>query len=1216
MPNIYNLPKLTDEADYPSPPRAGEWLESGRLGDLATSLDNNTDAIDIDRLKSLPDPWARPLLFNQALTTKDHIAKAGARAQWRGLLALVALRHFYPQTYLLAVQTVDLTDQRVGNAKFRQVLRALAPVDTLVSGVDWSRIGVLTIRTAGQDVFDVGRPEAIGLMVPNCLFAPARGATNVVMPDIPWMRLGLSDPTNCKDISGEQWVALYQYLVKVAERLLKSDISTMRGGLMVEEIRAFATACREKIQQAGATPFDIKLEGSSDTLPHPFYADLWNAPAATEEAVKGGSECQILLNESNGIAFTPEELKELAKAGGPATKDRKLTGVILLDQDIASRTLGKRAEDVRLFGRYKLGTIDQGGNRIAMQADAEREGFMVITPDQIFTRKLVRLVNEGRVDAHGPKWERFLLPLSPLALFLVPRDRVMQQLAITDRGDRFEVSLTLLLVAPDAQSRAPQHTITRFYDKAGDVVEDSVPDDIIMWPDVDVPRWPWNLMRYSFSSEYEMAPRFAASMKSLSEIITLRANKNRDEAVQLLKSLGSSEDLVFERMERFFQGNVGELRDAQNNLIAHRFRFIDLGDSIGEQHILGEGADYLFFGMQPESGGGLMPAGCMLLPERRVAQGQGTMEVAVDFGTTNTVVYMKSADRIEKMLFQSRVTRPISSRLADEDQFAFDCVAFLPGAEVESPFPTVMHMRSFDVSDHGLSAQLADSVPVAADNIFFMPEVADKFGYAVERQKSGALEFDLKWRPGDENKRRVKRFLRQIVMMCSVEGMARGVSPDRIKWHFSYPQAWNSGQSKNFKESVSNAWKEIMRPMLGTDSPARNDEIIGQYIHFETEGAAAVRFFTHGKGEVGGAAKLMIMFDIGGGTTEIAVYFRGEEIIWRSSFRLAGGDFFTRFLSQNISIFNQFRDGGSSMEDVLRKFGTNSSTNHFVELYISQPNFNDVFAESFPMFSDEPEGIGLLNTATVALAGLCYYSGLALRNLMRKGLINESDVRDLTIAFAGRGSSLFRYLGKANDPDSTMSQIAAMIGDVVHAKADGRENADPSEWELTNLRTRDLFSTLPKHEVAHGMLCGEPNMKSRHALNRDTPLGEKVDLTDGERKIFEADQFVEKLPSGARLNEVGNDEFDRFLNLLAIRTGLHVKLDSKGGLARDEINNKVDREFARALQGLEHADDDETGETLDIEPPFITKLRTLVHLLARNVEERKNIFVVQNREPR
>ena len=1209
MPIIYNLPEL-EYSDYAAAPRAGEWLRSGRLGDLAASISDKTEEIDIDRLKSLPDPWARPLLFNQALTTADHVAKKTAREQWRGLLALVGLRNYYKETYILGVQTIDLTDDGNGNPMFRRVLNRLAPVDSIVNDLNWEKFALVTISTAGKDVFDIGTPEAIGLMVPNCLFAPARGASSVIMPGIPWMREGLGDPADRDDIPGEQWVALKHYLGQVFTRLRQSDIQSHKATPILDEIRAFAAVCDRKIAETGATPFEATFEGFSDALPHRFYDALCQAPKEAEIQDSAGSQCEILLNEGNGISQT---VRERNAQGGAAPSGRQLAGVILLDQQIA-KTLDKRPEDVQLFSRYKLGTINDGQNLAAMTKVAKDKGFLVITPDQIFTRKLVRLVNEGRVEAHGPKWERFLLPLSPLALFLVPRDKITRQLTIEDRGNTFEVNLTLTLASQDEQSRAPVHTITKIYDKATDIAEDTVPDDIIMWPDVDAPKWPWNLMRYSYSSEYEMAPRFAASMKSLSDIIALRAKENRDEAVSLLQSLGSADDLVFERMEKFFQGNVGELRDAKNKLIAHRFRFIELDDAIGEQYVLGEGADYLFFGMQPEEGGDLIPAGCMVLPERRVPQGQGKMEIAVDFGTTNTVVYLKSADRTDRMVFKSRVTRPISSRLADEEQFAFDCVEFLPGSDVESPFPTVMYMRPFQVADNGLVAQLENSVPVASDNIFFMPDVEDKFGFAVERQERKSLKFDLKWQAGDENKRRVQRFLRQIVLMCTVEAIAQEIAPSNIKWHFSHPQAWNPTQRRNFQDSVRNGWKEIMRPVLGPDVDLNNRSTIDQYIGFETEGAAALRFFTNGPSEVGPAGRLIIMFDVGGGTTELAVYFR-DETIWRSSFRLAGGDFFTRFLSQNIKVFNQFRDGGSSMEDVLRRFGKDASTKHFVELYISQPNFNESFSESFPMFSDEPEGVGLLNTATVALAGLCYYSGLALRNLMKQGLVNDADVRNLTIAFAGRGSSFFGYLGRATEGDSIMAQVTAMISDVVHAKADGHDADNPSEWERTEPRIRDLFSTHPKHEVAHGMLCGHESSGDR-ARNRDTPLGERVEVRNGENMTFEADHFVESLPSGVRLQRVGDDEFDRFLELLEIRTGLRVKLDSKGGAARDEINSIVDREFAKALQGLEHADEDETGETLDIEPPFITKLRTLVHLLARNVEERANLMVVQKGEPR
>lgn len=1195
MPLIYNLPKLNNE-DYPDPSKAGAWLTSGRLDDMANSLDIPSETAKIDDLKSLPDPWARPLLFNQALTTKGHIAKADAREQWRGLLALMALRQFYTETYTLKVRKVNLSEEGVGNATFRGALRRLRPADTILPGLDWNSFGVITITEKGDDDFDIKQERSIGLMVPNCLVAPARGARRMNIAGIPWMREGLTDPCTCDDIPGEQWVALQAYLRKLIERLQQSDIS-LKAAAIIDEISMFGRACQEQARAANAVSYTPDFDNFSDQLPHEFYSVLTSAPKPGEPDDDFISECEILLNPDNGVI-----------GSGDRAGRAKLTGVLLLDPAIAG-ALDKRPQDVLLFKGHKLGTIDQGGNLAAMRRDAERDGYLVITPEQIFTDNLVRLVNEGRVESHGPKWESYLLPLSPLALFMVPRDRITHQLHIEDRGDRYEVRLTINLAPRDRQSRSPTHTISRFYDKQTQVAEESVPDDIILWPDVGTKKWPWNFMRYSFNSEYEMAPRFAASMRSLADTVTLRAKDSRDEAMALLKSLGSADDLIFERMESFFQGTSGELKGADGNLIAHRFRFTDLEDATGEQHILGQGADYLFFGMKPDDGGDIVPAGCLLLPERTATQGQGKMEVAVDFGTTNTVVYTRSGGKTERMVFEPRVSRPINSRLAEEDQFDFDCVEFFPSSEVVSPFPTVMHRRSFDLRGGAGGNDFANSAyHGVADNIFFMPEVDDKFGYAVERQERKQLAFDLKWSSDSDIRRMVKRFLRQIVLMSTVEAMSREITPGNIKWHFSYPQAWNRTQAGVFQTAVKNAWKEIMHPVIGRDARAED------YIEFETEGAAALRFFTDGPEHIGQAGRLIVMLDIGGGTTEIAIYHR-DETVWRSSFRIAGGDFFTRFLSQNIAIFDQFRDGGSSIQDVLRKFGKEDSLSHFVELYISQPNFNETFSESFPMFSDEPEGLGLMNVATVALAGLCYYTGLVLRNLMRKGLVNEQDINTLTLAFAGRGSSFFSYLGKADDDMTVLGQVARMIADVAHSGAQDHEGDSPSEWELTNPRVRDLFSTHPKHEVAHGMLCGEGGRRSR-ARNTQTPLGETIEFANGETQSFTSDRFVEDLPSGVRLREVSEDEFDRFLKLLEIRTGLQVKIDSKNGGAREAIANDVDRDFSRALGALEHAEDDETGETLDIEPPFITKLRSLVHILARNIEERRNLLTVKNEDPK
>ena len=1199
MALTYNLPKLRTDADYPDPEVAGTWMRSGRLDDMAKSLDLSINETEIDALKSLPDPWARALLFNQALTTKDHIAKNDARKQWRGLLALLALRQFYSNSYILGVQTIDLSDSKVGNPRFRAVLRRLAPTDSLMLGLDWMRTGVITIREAGEDRFSIGRPSAVGLMVPNCLVAPARGARKIKMASVPWLRNGLDDPSSCSDVPGEQWVALAEYISNLLQRLQAGDMSLYRAEPICEELRLFGIECERQIRATGAQKYLPKYCGFSEALPNSFYDSLAAAPEPPEKVGGPVSECEIRLVHDNGLT-APDGKPDLGK----------VAGIILLDPDIANHTLGRRAQDVKLFRKYALGTVDQGGNRAALIQDAEREGYLVITADQIFTDKLVRLANQGRVEVHGPKWEGYLLPLSPLALFMVERNKLIQKLSIDDRGDRVEVSLTLELKSTDPQEKAPSHTVSRFYDKRTDVADESVPDDIILWPNVGTSNWSWNFMRYSFNSEYEMAPRFAASLRSLADSIAVRSKNNRDESIALMKALGSNDDLIFERMDSFFKGNTGELKATDGSLIAHRFRFTDLEDAVGEQHILAQGADFLFFGMKPEDGGDIVPAGCIMVPERRCPEGQGTMEVAVDFGTTNTVVYLKSGGKTERMVFKPRVERPISSRLAEEDQFAFDCVEFFPAAEVISPFPTVMHRRSFDLRGSSALQTAADSpYHGIADNIFFMPEVNDKFGFAVERQEKKQLAFDLKWSPESEIKRMVKRFLRQIILMSTVEAMERQITPGNIKWHFSYPQAWNGKQVGAFQSAVKDAWRDILEPSLGRTVRPEN------FIDFETEGAAALRYFIDGPEHAGRAGRLILMFDIGGGTTEIAIY-HDQAIIWRSSFRIAGGDFFTRFLAQNIAIFDQFHDEGLSMRDVLSKFGGDQSLKHFVELYISQPSFNPAFNRSYAMFSDEPEGIGLMNSATVALAGLCYYVGLVLRNLLKRGLVNESHVDTLTLAFAGRGSSFFNHLGKASDENSVLRQVISMISDVVHAQLEGQDGATPNSWNQTNPRVRDLFSTHPKHEVAHGMLCGEAGASKKMPKELKTPLGEKVELLDCEPSNFSSEQFVEDIPVGARLKEVGDDEFNRFLDLLAIRTGLKIRLDSKSGAARDEISNIVDREFVRALGALEQTSEDQLGETLEIEPPFITKLRSLVHIMARNIEERQNMMTVVNGDPK
>lgn len=1205
MKHTHNLTKLVGA--YPEPKGFGAWTKSARLDEMAASIDLAVSEAEIDSLKSVPDPWARPLLFNQALTGGEkHIAKADAVRQWRGLLALLGLRHFYKNSYILKILTTDLEespkqddDSDAGrfNQEFRTVLSLMLPTDSIVEGLDWKRTGVITITPVTHDELANPLERSIGMMVPNCLVAPARGARNIKLTSVPWLKNGLDDPCLLDGIPSEQWQALSRYLKSVLTIQRRDDVAKHAKPILDELVR-FKDACEAKLARGVPADYVPTFKAYEDELPHAFYGALVNTPEPME--VPDGSACQVRVLDKSGLIGTGEE-------------EGLLAGIILVDPEIA-RTLDEDASNVRLYKEFMLGTIDQGGNRAKLIKEAGDDGYLVITPDQIFTDKLVDCseAKTVQVSAHGRgDWQNFLLPLSPLALLLVERNQLFDRLTIEDKGDAYEVQLSVDLGSADQAAKL--HKIRKRFQKQTGLVRESIPEDVTLWPDVGMAEWPWNFMRYSHS-KFEMSPRFAASVRSLAAMVRNRAKNGRNDARNALNLLAAKDALSFDQTTEYFRGNIGQLNDTDGSLIGHRLRFLESKDGTGEQHILGKGGDFLFLGMTADAG--VVPAGCILLPERTGAFGQQTMEVAVDFGTTNTVVYAKVGAETKRMVFQPRVGRPIAGPVADPDEYLLDCMNFFPAAKVESPFPTVMLQRKFDVPDGWVPE--VSSFHGITDNIFFMPEVSNKFARIVERQRDGYLDFDLKWSPEARKKLMVERFLRQIVLMSTAEAMSQGVLPRNINWHFSYPQAWTSTHAKNFKTYVSKAWSELMKPIIGPTAKADD------FIEFETEGAAALRYFVDGPDNQGDAGNLVLMFDIGGGTTEIAVYYR-QETVWRSSFRIAGGDFFTRFMANNPEVFEYLRGADPSLKSGLDRLGqardegvkSNPGENpiaQLVELYISQAEFNGLFEASYPAFCDEPIGIGLTNSAVVALAGVFYYAGIALRNLVAEGHLFESDLEDLTLAFAGRGSTFFRFLGDADDPDALLGQLSRIIIDVALAPTEEQEDVG-TKRDHARVTVKSLFSEHPKHEVAHGMLCGDPASHHRKALSVKTPLGEEITLRGDAASALSAGHAVEAIPAGAELGRVGDAEFERFLKALERRTGLGIRLDAPGKPAGRNIKNLVETALNNGLRGRERVQDITEGETLSLEPPFITKLRALVHILAEPLEARVGKLLVQKGEP-
>ncbi len=1188
---IYNLPPLKNDK-FADPDVVGVWDPSGRLDDMASSLVIAAEEVDIDGLKSLPDPWARPLLFSQALTTAGHVAAHDARSQWRGLIALLALRNFFADSYILSFLNVNLDDDSAGNAKFRRMLRQLMPAETISRAADWSKIGVITFQATSQDVFSTGAPKAIGLMVPNCLAAPAKGARKIVHKDIPWMRNGLSDPIHSEGMSGAHWVALHDYLGKLFLHLnqpgLPEDAKFIR-----DQIRSFGDECHAKMAEANAVPYDLEYEIGTDPLPNDFYAPLNTIPKQPDTSRGPKSQLLLKLREQDG--------KTVA---GNVTK-----GIILVDPDIATRTLGMPPQDIKVWGSYTLAQAASPHILEKITEEAAREGYAVITPDALLTRKITSIDNGGRVDAHMKEWANFLLPISPAALLLLGRENIANQLRLVDKGDAYEVHLELDITPVNARDAGRTHKIVRRYSKKDDLVSGGINEDLVLWPNISNSNWPWTFMRFSFNPNYDMRPRFAVSGKSLADMIEMRSDNNEAQAISLLRDLASPDDLIAERGDKFFHGDMGEIKDADDNLVMQRVAFADQQNSVGEQHILGKGAEAIFFASDNNDHGELAPAGCILLQRKSQPTQQGELHISVDFGTTNTVVYSSASGSKKPITFANRLVKPLAHVAAENDQFALDCVEFFPAHVQHSPFPTVMKRRKFDMQGSS-NVQSMTSYPYhgMADMIFFMPDTENRLQETLKMMEGDNLVFQLKWDTDPKVRRMVKRFLRQLILMGCVEAMDKGYLPENIKWHFSYPQAWKNTQAHDFKSSATQAWREIMSPIVGANAQAKD------YLHFETEGAAALRYFVNGEEHAGQAGSMVAMFDIGGGTTEIAL-FKNERTIWRSSFRIAGGHFFTRFLANNHEVFEEM--GDREFRNAMEKFGADKSMPDMVELQVSQPDFDKKFSKSYTMFSDTDFGKGLRHSASTALAGMFYYTGLVLRKCLADNIITERDVGDITIAFAGRGASFFRLLGDVQDRDSYMAQLSAIIADVALAKGDGDEAAGKaSTWTPSNSRLTGLFSSQPKHEVANGMLCDPLDIAGSKVTNA-TPLGEYVTvMNDGVRMEMPPTSAIEMIDKGAELDEVGDAEFLNFIELLRLRLGLDIGLDTKNGVAKREIDNRARRDFSGNLRDLARDMDDEDAEdTQEIEPPFISKLRALVEIMSKPVEERKNTISVKRRDP-
>jgi hypothetical protein len=1171
---VYDLPPLQFQG-IPAPRQFGRWEDVVDLAGLAGSLlvaGERTRARDV---KGIPDAWAHIKHFGQLLTDIGQATalRTEAIGQWRGLLALFALQSFYATAYELEVVPVRLSDHHKGRPRLRRVLDDLQPTASALRGVDWNAIGIVLFRNRSRQNAE---PIPIAILSPEVLLAAGKDAAALAHEHVPWLKAGLSDPLSAGGLSADHLLTLVQYVAGLIREITLAAAGGDGSELqLLGVLRAFSNEASRQLEEASRlvepselTPYALPLRWPSLDVYRPL-GETWRLEPSKIPA--GASRASLDIRP------------EMA---------RLFQGVILLDHNLQN-TFGVPAEAIRLWEGYSLRDAESPSVARRIKDEATAKGFLVIEPGDIFTEKLVLFKGGATIPGHPASCSSALLPISPLALMLMRSDRLAASIAISDQGGGHQVQLALDLKQGE-RGQPSQHVLVKFYSSDDVHGEEDRPDDLSLWPNFQAQDWAWTFLHYQFDPEFELQPRFGITAEFIAADIAAQSTANADK-VRLMAEWSSAAATLPDK--RLFAGRISEIKDAKGRTILHRLRFAETSRLVGELQRLPLGAEAIYFARREAGEGTERPVGCALIRPAQPTQGQGDAQVSVDFGTTNTIAYAKRGAELKAVSFADRLLFPIRPSEHESEQrerLVEAYTDFFPLASHETPIPTVSKRRDFRGDQPAAlrsSLKGGHDAQGFTDSIFFVPgyEGSGFVGRVRRWIAEDQLVFGIKWARDEASRRLTKRFLRQVMMMTAAELLAGGVPPENVRWRFSYPQAFSSQDLVGFQSFVERAWMDLFE-----DLPIFAGEAVdpSSYVELETEGAAAVRYFTRDpEQKYSPEGRVMLVLDVGGGTTDIALW-ADRELRWRDSFRIGGENFFTRFLANNIEILKRVEldEIAAFIDD---QYGEDrEAAASFVELLVNAPNFATGFDRSFPAFSAEAEGLALCQCAITALGGLMHYMGLVVGELSRSRKIDSADLGELTIAFGGRGSALFRQLNRGVDGDTALSRACNLL-------------LDSAKYSGERAQVSILFSDRPKHEVARGLLIpSQTGRGRRQGLWRALPIGEAVSVSrDGVRLDLAAERDVSELMEAYDQVSLELDATKAFLESLDRRCGLAIDLNGGRGQGARAVRQKATAGLREALLALPPMDQ-RKPDTQSLEPPFITVLRSLVEIMAMPVGER------------
>ncbi len=449
MPNPL-LPRLTVTNQVTTFGNAGRWEERApaELERISEGLDVPPPKVASAEVDSIPSMWARPLLFEMALYDERHPIHTRTLGEWRGLLAMLALKEW--SDFPLTTEQIEITDLKnpPDAEDFLRALQKLLPKDTLDPTTTWETLNIILFN---------GKP--IGMTSPTTLVCTAVNCFGRISR-VPWFN----------------------------KKFLNDPVPKLNN-FEKETVVAWLNSLQEHILELPNT----KLKASLNGLVHGFMNDLGEAPAVPSLSHTGLGLAQDLFKCINN-PVAPRDLPSSVELVPSPNKEPEVK--LLVPDPTIPEVWEVEPQNVFVWKGETLATTQSfsGASKLALPAHVQLRSQHDFFTDQLFVinqekafQEHSTLVSEGSedIDFNGVPVTPILPITEELLTYIDVRD-LNERITFDKQNDRIVVSLRLTLSGINGQNL--DFVISKEYN-AAKVTPITTGPVLAIWPNLRAPDW-------------------------------------------------------------------------------------------------------------------------------------------------------------------------------------------------------------------------------------------------------------------------------------------------------------------------------------------------------------------------------------------------------------------------------------------------------------------------------------------------------------------------------------------------------------------------------------------------------------------------------------------------------------------------------------------------------------------------------------------------------